>query len=99
MTLVIFEIEAKEGGVDELKAALKGALPDTRAYPGCQELSVFADPDGKTFMIVERWDSKEAYEEYLAWRADPGPGFASLAVLASLIVGEPTIRYLEPAGL
>ncbi len=34
MTLVIFEIEAKEGGVDELKAALKGALPDTRAYPG-----------------------------------------------------------------
>jgi quinol monooxygenase YgiN len=50
-------------------------------------------------MIVERWDSKEAYEEYLAWRADPGPGFASLAVLASLIVGEPTIRYLEPAGL
>ena len=29
MTLVICEIEAKAGGVDELKAALKGALPDT----------------------------------------------------------------------
>ena len=46
MTLVIFELEAKEGRIDDLKAMLREALPDTRAYPGCYDLSVFADPDG-----------------------------------------------------
>jgi quinol monooxygenase YgiN len=99
MTLVLFQIEAKEDGVEELKDALRGALPDTRGYPGCYDLSVFADPDGKTFLIVETWDSQEAYEGYLAWRANPGPGFASLDDLAGLLASEPTIRYLEPAGL
>jgi len=31
MTLVLFELEAKEGRVDDLKAMLREALPDTRA--------------------------------------------------------------------
>ena len=45
MTLVIFECEAKEGCMDELKSTLKGLLPDTRAWPGCYEVAGFADPD------------------------------------------------------
>ena len=60
MTLVLFELEAKEGRVDDLKAMLREALPDTRGYPGCYDLSVFADPDGKTLLLVETWDSHEA---------------------------------------
>jgi len=99
MTLVLFELEAKEGRVDDLKAMLREALPDTRAYPGCYDLSVFADPDGKTLLLVEAWDSQEAYEGYLAWRANPGPGFTSLDDLGPLLAGEPTPRFLEPAGL
>ena len=99
MTLVLFELEAKEGRVDDLKAMLREALPDTRTYPGCYDLSVFADPDGKTLLLVEAWDSQEAYEGYLAWRANPGPGFASLDDLGPLVEGEPAPRFLEPAGL
>ena len=32
MTLVIFECEAKEGCMDQLKSTLKGLLPDTVSY-------------------------------------------------------------------
>ena len=38
MTLVIFECEAKEGCMDELKSTLKGLLPDTRTWPGFFDL-------------------------------------------------------------
>jgi len=31
----------------------------------------------------------------MEWRAAPGPGFASLGDLASLIEGDPSIRYFE----
>ena len=99
MILVIFECEAKEGCMDELKSTLKGLLPDTRTWPGCYEVAGFADPDGKTLLFVTKWESKEVHQAYLGWRANPGPGFTSLEDLAALVAGEPTFRYLDPAGL
>ena len=46
-----------------------------------------------------KWESKEVHQAYLGWRANPGPGFTSLEDLAALVAGEPTFRYLDPAGL
>ncbi|GIS80632.1 MAG: hypothetical protein CM1200mP14_21980 [Gammaproteobacteria bacterium] len=40
MTLVIFECEAKEGCMDELKSTLKGLLPDTRPGQAATRLRV-----------------------------------------------------------
>ena len=93
LTLVLLEVVAKLGCVDQLKDFLRAELPNTRAYDGCQRLTAFLDEDGKTFVLVEHWDSKEHYEKYLAWRAAPGPGFASLGDLGNLIEGDPSIRY------
>ena len=94
MTLVIFELEAKEGRIDDLKAMLREALPDPRAYPGCYDLSVFADPDGKTLLLVEAWDSQEAYEKYFAWRTERG----DIENMSQALSGPPSIRYFDPIG-
>ncbi|SVC14719.1 uncharacterized protein METZ01_LOCUS267573 [marine metagenome] len=95
MTLVLFEIVVKSECVDQFKGLLEAELPNTRAYDGCQHVTPFLDEDGRTFVLVEHWDSKEHYEKYMEWRAAPGPGFASLGDLASLIEGDPSIRYFE----
>ena len=99
MTLVILEVVAKPECVDSMKEMLKTALPDTRSYDGCQDVTVFLNEDGRTFVLVERWDSKEHYEKYLEWRTDPGAGVTSLDDLGSMIAEEPSIRYWEPVGV
>jgi len=38
MTLVVLEAVAKSECVDQLEALFKGAVPDTRAYDGCQQI-------------------------------------------------------------
>lgn len=41
-TVVMLEIQIKPECVDEVKALLKEALPDTRAYAGCQGIDIYA---------------------------------------------------------
>ena len=91
MTLVLLEVVAKSECVEQLKDMVKKIFPDTRAYEGCQGVTAFLNDDGRTFVMVEHWDSKEHYEKYLAWRTETGV----LAKLVSLIEGAPSIRYFE----
>ncbi|MBE21628.1 MAG: hypothetical protein CL481_05540 [Acidobacteria bacterium] len=74
MTLVLFEIVLKSECVDQFMGVMEVELPNTRAYDGCQHVTPFLDEDGRTFVLVEHWDSKEHYEKYMEWRAAPGPG-------------------------
>ena len=99
MVVAIFEIEVKEGCMDEMESFLRGTLHDTRGWPGCYELSSFADLENPNkIMFVGKWASKETHQEYLEWRADPGPGTMSLDEVAPLLASEPIARYLAPAG-
>ena len=41
---------------------------------------------------VQRWDSKEHYQKYLAWRVETGV----LGELEPLLAGEPSIRFFDP---
>ena len=91
MSLVLFEVVAKPECVDQLKEMAKEAFPDTRAYEGCQGIGAFLNEDGRTFVFVEHWDSKEHYEKYLAWRTETGV----IAQLVSLLEAVPSIRYFE----
>jgi len=52
---------------------------------------MYVEPEGRTFVFVERWDSTAQYERYLAWRTETGV----LDQLVSMLDGEPSIRYFE----
>jgi len=90
--VVLLEIDAREGAVDEMIAVLAGSLVDTRARPGCESVTVHRDherPD--TVLLVERWASREDDDAYRAWRAGDG----AVPAMAPLVAGPARIRYFD----
>ena len=70
---VLLEGVLKEGLVDEFVGICKGAYPVTRAYDGCQGINLTLNVDDpKNYVMTEVWDSKEHYEQYLAFRTEDG---------------------------
>ncbi len=91
--LVLLEAKAKPEAVDGLKELFRKRLDETRTYDGCQGITAHTNTeDGRTFVLVEHWESKEHYERYLAWRTETGV----LAQLTALLDGAPSIRYFDP---
>ena len=91
---VTFEIQAKPEHADAALEFMNKILPDTRAFGGCEGLQLLVDADDSSRIIVfERWDARESYEKYLAWRDSSGTGDE----LGPMLVGPPTIRYYEIA--
>lgn len=70
--VVSIDFQCKPGKSEELRALLAGALPDTRAYAGCQTLDVYLDEEKECFTAIETWDSAEHYRDYLQWRTEGG---------------------------
>lgn len=80
---IIAEFPAAEGKRAELEAALRAALPDTRAFDGCRDIKTLYEGESDTFVLIEKWDSAEHYDKYLAWRVENGLG----ALLEPLLKG------------
>ena len=90
--LVLLQISAQPDKVAALKAAFGGLLPDTRAYDGCEGITVHTDQDDPTrIVLLERWASRGHYERYFAWRVERG----DLDALGALTAGPPSISYLD----
>ena len=57
--LVLLQISAQPDKADALKAAFGGLLPDTRAYDGCEGITVHVDQDDPAkIVLLERWASR-----------------------------------------
>jgi quinol monooxygenase YgiN len=83
---VILELQAPAGKADELLAYLEQVLPETRKYPGYEELRVTRDvADPAWVIVVEKWESAAAYQRYLGWRTQTGV----MTRLASLLANSP----------
>jgi quinol monooxygenase YgiN len=94
--VVLLEMQVKPEAVNEVKAQLKQILPDTRSYAGCEGLDIYGNmDDGGNLVFHERWQTREHYQKYLAWRTETG----ALAALASKLTGPPKIRYYEHVGV
>ena len=93
MSIVItFDVTAKSGQVDQLKALFTETLPDTRNFDGCVSVSLYTESDSPdTVFMVEQWASKAAYENYLGWRQKRG----DMEKLMALVNGEPVIRFFD----
>ena len=92
MVIVILEIKANPGTGSELATNLNKSFPETRAFDGNIDIIALQnqeDPD--TIVLYERWETRENYEKYLAWRTETG----MIANLMEAIQGEPSIRYFD----
>ena len=90
--MVLVDLQSKPDEVSNMKSFLTEVLPDTRSYTGCQSLEVFTNKDDDAnLVLVEFWDTKAHYEEYLNWRGETG----ALDKLGEMIAKEPTIRYFN----
>ena len=62
---VLVEGILKDELVDEFVQICKGAYSVTRAYDGCQSITLNLNVDNRNnFVMTEVWDSKEHYAKY-----------------------------------
>ena len=92
---VVVEIRAKKDTGNSLVSIFKKVLPLTRESDGIISIELVQnqnDPDALIF--IERWETRDHYEKYLAERTEAG----ALETLAELIEGELNIRYFDQTG-
>jgi len=91
-TKVLLEIQVKDEDLAASYAGVRATLKQTRAFPGAVQIEVVSDlEDPAKLIVVETWESPEAYEAYTAWRAGDGVAKEMIAVLA----GEPVTRVFR----
>ena len=47
-------------------------LPGTKSYSGCHWVYLCENSDSDKIEAITKWDSREAYDTYLAWRQESG---------------------------
>ena len=92
---VIADMKAKGGQVDALREMLSSHLPDTRARPGCESVTVHQDQDSPdTIVLIEQWASRQHQNDYLVWLQ----GQQDMEGFVALLDGPGPIRYLDFLG-
>ena len=66
-------------------------LPDTIAYDGCIEVETNAEDNGCSFILIEKWETKEHQQEYFQRPVDTG----MVDALGSFVSSPPEIKYYE----
>ena len=76
---------------EEFLHDLSRVLPGTRSYRGCHWVYLTEEDDSDTIAVISKWDSREAYETYLAWRKNSG----SFGLIGEKYFSEePTWRFM-----
>lgn len=89
---VLLEVTAKSECLDELIAMFTENFKQTRVYDGCIEVYMTRSQlDANTLLLVEQWETRAAYEKYLAWRAETGV----VEKLGSMAAVPPSITYFD----
>ena len=89
---VILDVKAKTGTGDELVAFFRSILPETRAYEGCTSVNTLRNSDdADNVVLVEEWDSREQYENYLRWQRERG----TTGRLMEFLAEPPGIRHFD----
>jgi quinol monooxygenase YgiN len=71
---------------------LAGALPDTRAYDGCQHVEVYTvEGDVSSVNLWEVWDSRAQQQRYFDWRVQTG----LLDAIGPFLQGQPTVTWVD----
>ena len=66
-----------------LLPGLLESLSETRAFEGCESVETYVDQDDPDRVYLwEKWETRENYEQYIAWRIESG----MLEALAPILV-------------
>jgi quinol monooxygenase YgiN len=66
--VVVLDLTAKDGQLDNLLEALHQILPDTKAFEGCLLLKMCVYEGENKVGLIEEWETKAHQEAYMAWR-------------------------------
>ena len=89
-TLVLLEATPQPGRTQELADYYKRNF-HAQGHDGFHEGSAYVSEKENVVLVIQLWDSVEAFEVYLGWRETA----ASVGEFSALIQGQPTIRYFE----
>ena len=89
-------VEGKVTDNAAFDALMREILADTRAFDGCEGISVHRNQDDEAgILLIEHWDTRPQYEKYLKWREDNG----TLAKIVALLEGAPSVRFFGNTGV
>ena len=69
-TIAVLDLQLKADSLETAHKVIHATLTDTRAFPGCVDVTVLVDSDDPAHVILyETWESIEHDRAYRAWRA------------------------------
>ena len=90
----ILELQLKADSLETAHQVIRDTLTATRAFPGCQGVTVLVDNGDPAHVVVfETWDSIEHDRAYRAWRATPD----GASDLGSIIAAPPKLTHFTAA--
>ena len=93
---VLVNFVAKPEANDQLMAMMKDALPHTREYDGCLGVEAVNNLDRNgDLVLIEKWETREKYDAYMAWRVETG----MIDAVGPMLEGEPSIKYYETVDI
>lgn len=70
---ITWALNLKPEIAEAMGEAFARELPNTRAFPGCRNVAAFRSHEAANrIILIEQWDSREAYQAYLDWRQEQG---------------------------
>jgi quinol monooxygenase YgiN len=89
----ILDLQIKPDRVDDAHALLRRVLADTRAFDGCESVTVVQDhADPARILAIEVWASLEHDTAYRKWRAGEG----AITDLPELLAAAPRLTVAVP---
>ena len=90
----ILDLQLKADSLGTAHRVLRATLTDTRAFPGCLNVTVLVDSDDPAHVVLyETWESIEHDRAYRAWRATP----EGASGLGSILAAPPKLTQLTVA--
>ena len=89
--MITLEMPIKSEKLEEYLGIMKQALVDTRNYKGCESVESYVEKEKSVVCLVERWNSVEDQQAYMAWRMETG----LLEALGPYLVGELVNRFFD----
>ena len=90
----ILDLQLKPESLNTASEVLHATLTDTRAFPGCLDVTVLVDSADPAHVVVyETWESIEHDRAYRAWRATP----EGASDLGSILAAAPKLTLFTVA--
>ncbi|UWQ81192.1 antibiotic biosynthesis monooxygenase [Leisingera sp. S132] len=66
---VVIGMHPRPGKFEELAKLIKQMVEEVRKHAGCLQAEAMLAPDRNEIAVFQRWETTEAFSEYLIWRS------------------------------